>query len=144
MGPVGKVFDPNFMLQMDSSGLIKQLLVVPIKVRRWPALLSPSEIHQVASQLEPIGDLKNKQSNGYLVEVLVQLWDPSCSAFRIKNREITVTIEEVAGLLNLLVLTTVVIFLFVSDKIEFCHFIGLKESVVQESDQSIDVKFLFN
>ena len=41
-------------------------------------------------------------------------------------------------------LTTVVIFLFASGKIEFCHFIGLKEYVVQESDQSIDVKFLFD
>ena len=56
----------------------------------------------------------------------------------------TVTIEEVTGLLNLSVRDTVVIFSFASGKVEFCHFIGLKESVAQGSDQSIDVKFLFN
>ena len=46
----------------------------------------------------------------------------------------TVTIEEVAGLLNLSVHGTIVIFPLASEKVEFCHCTGLKESVVQGSD----------
>ena len=56
----------------------------------------------------------------------------------------TVTIKEVAGLLNLSVHGTIVIFPLASEKAKFCHFTGLKESVVQGSDQNIDVKFLFD
>ena len=55
----------------------------------------------------------------------------------------TVTIEEVSGLLNLPIHGTAVIFPFVSNKAEFCHFTRLKESVIQGFDQNIDVKFLF-
>ena len=53
-------------------------------------------------------------------------------------------IEEVVGFLNLSVHGTAVIFPFSSGKVEFCHFIGLKDFVVQGSDQSIDVIFLFD
>ena len=53
------------------------------------------------------------------------------------------TIEEVVGLLNLSTEGTTVIFPVASGKIEFYHFTGLKEPVVQESNQSIDIKFLF-
>ena len=144
MGLVGKVFDSDFMIQMNSPRRIKQLLVVPTEVQRWPTLLSSSEIHQVSSHLGPIGDLKDVQSDGYLVEALVHLWDPSCSTFRIGNREMTVTFEEVVGLLNLSVRGTVVIFPFTSGKAKFCHFTRLKESIIQGFDQSIDVKFLFD
>ena len=66
----------------------------------------------------------------YLVETLVQLWDPSYSAFRIGNREMTVTIEDVAGLLNLFGHSTTVIFTLASGKAKFCHFTGLKESAL--------------
>ena len=48
------------------------------------------------------------------------------------------------SLLNLSVHGIAVIFSFASGKAEFCHFTGLKQSVVQESDQSIDIKFLFD
>ena len=105
----------------------------------WPTFLSSSEIHQIASHLGPIENLKGIQSDGYLVEVLIQLWDPSCSAFKIENREMTITIEKVAGFLNLPVHGTVVIIPLASEKGEFCHFIGLKESVIQGSDQSLSV-----
>ena len=88
----------------------------------------------MASYLEPIGDFKDIESDGYLVEVLIHLWDPSYSIFRIENSEMTVTIEEIAALLNLLVHVTTVIFPFASGKAEFCHLIGLKESVIQRSD----------
>ena len=110
----------------------------------WPTFLSSSEIHQIASHLGPIENLKGIQSDGYLVEVLIQLWDPSCSVFRVGNREINITIENVAGLFNLSVGGTVVLFPFASNKSEFYHFTRLKESVVQGSNQSVDVKFLFD
>ena len=118
------------MFQMDNSRRIKQLLVVPNEIQRWFALLSPSEIHQVVFHLGPIRDFKDIESDGYLMEALEQLWDPCCLAFRIGNREMIVTIEEVAGLLNLSVYGTVVIFPFASGKIEVCHFTGLKDSIV--------------
>ena len=120
------------------------MLVASIEVQKWPTLLSPSEINQVASRLEPIGDFKDIKSGGYLVEALVHLWDPICSTFRLGKKEITITIEEVAGLLNLSIQGTVVIFPFVSNKTEFCHFTGFKESAIQGLDQSIEVKFLFD
>ena len=129
---------------MERPRLVQQILVAPIEVQRWPTLLSPSEINQVASHLGPIGDFKDIKSNGYLVEALVHLWDPICSVFRLGKKEMTVTIEEVSGLLNLPIHGTAVIFPFVSNKAEFCHFTGLKESVIQGFDQSIDVKFLFD
>ncbi|XP_071925881.1 serine/threonine-protein phosphatase 7 long form homolog [Coffea arabica] len=129
---------------MDRPQQISQLLTVPMEVRRWPGLLSFSEINQVASYLGPIGDFKDIESDGYLVEALIQLWDPDGSTFRIGSKELTPTIEEVAGLLNLSVKGTAVIFPIASGKVEFCHFTGLKESVVRGSDQSIDVKFLFD
>ena len=97
-------------------------MVVSIEIRRWPALLSSSEVHQEASHLRPIRDFKDIESDGYLVEVLVQLWDPSYSIFIIENREMTVTIEEVAILLNLLEYGTTVIFPFASGKEKFWHF----------------------
>ena len=54
------------------------------------------------------------------------------------------TIEEITDLLNLSIHSTVVIFPFFSGKVQFCHFIGLKDSVIRGSDQSIDVKSLFD
>ena len=56
----------------------------------------------------------------------------------------TITIEEVAGFLNLSVRGTAVIFPFASDKVEFSYFTGLMASVVQGSNQNIDVQFLFD
>ena len=73
VGLIGNVFDSTFVLQMDNPQRIKNLLVVPSEVRRWLALLSSSEIHQVASHLGPIGNFKDIESDGYLVEALVQL-----------------------------------------------------------------------
>ena len=120
------------------------MLTTPIEVQKWPALLSPVKINQVASHLGPIGDFKDIKSDGYLVEALTHLWDPRCSAFKLGKKEMTVTIEEVSGLLNLSTHGTAVIFPFVSNKTEFYRFTGLKESMVQGSDQSIDIKFLFD
>ena len=127
---------------MECPRRVHQILVAPIEVQRWPALLSPSEINQVASHLGPIETFKDIKSDGYLVEVLIHLWDPIWSAFRLGKKEMTVTIEEVSGLLNLPIHGTAVIFSFMSSKVEFCHFTGLKQSI--GFDQSIDVKFLFD
>ena len=77
------------------------MLVAAIEIQRWPALLSPSKTNQVASHLGSIGDFKDIKLDSYFVEVLVHLWDPICSAFRLGKKEMTVTIEEVSGLLNL-------------------------------------------
>ena len=120
------------------------MLTTPIEVQKWPTLLSPVEINQVASHLGPIGDFKDIKSDGYLVEALIHLWDPSCSVFKLGKKEMTATIEEVFGLLNLPTHGTAVIFPFASNKIEFCRFTSLKESIVQGSDQSVDIKFLFD
>ena len=120
------------------------MLVVPFEVQRWPTLLSPSEINQVAAQLGHIGDFKDIKSDGYLVEALVHLWDPTCSAFRLGKREMTITIEEVVGFLNLPIQGTAVIFPLVSNKAEFCRFTGLKESAIRGSDQNIEATFLFD
>ena len=90
----------------------------------------PSELNQVAQFLGPIGDFKQIKSNNYLVEALVHLWDPECTAFRIGNRQMTITLEEVAGLLGLPTRGTALVFPFASDKAEFCQIIGLKEFVL--------------
>ena len=103
----------------------------------------PSELHQVAQHLGPIGDLKEIKPNGYLVEALVHLWDPECSAFRVGNKHMTVTLEEIAGLFNLPLHGTALIFPYVSDKIEFCKIIGLREAVLRGSDQGVPVNTLF-
>ena len=103
----------------------------------------PNELHQVAQYLGPIGDFKEIKPNGYLVEALVHLWDPECSAFRIGNRQMIITLEEVAGLLKLLMHGTALVFPTTSDKVEFCKIIGLKESVLRGSDQGIAVNILF-
>ncbi|CDP17712.1 unnamed protein product [Coffea canephora] len=129
---------------MESLRRVQQMLIVLIEVQRWPTLLSPSEINQVAARLGHIGDFKDIKSDGYLVEALVHLWDPICSAFRLGKREMTITIEEIAGFLNLLIQGTAVIFPLVSNKVEFCHFTGLKELAVRGSDQRIEAKFLFD
>ena len=132
--PVGKVFDPNYMLQMDRSQRVKQLLVVPVEVQKWLGFRSSSEINQVASYLEPIEDFKAIESVDYLVETFIQLWNSNCSTIRIGNKKITLLIKEVVGLHNLLVEGTAVIFSIASSKIKFYHFTGLKESVMQGSD----------
>ena len=119
-------------------------MVVPIEVRKWSGHLSSNEINQVASYLELIIDFKDIESDGYLVDALIQLWNPNCSTFRIGNKEMTLTIEEVASLLNLSVNGTRMKFSVTSNRTEFCHFIGLNESIMQGSDQTIDVKFLFD
>jgi hypothetical protein len=108
--------------------------------------LSPAEIKKVAHFLVPIGDFKNVESDGYLVEALVHLWDPKCSAFRIGDYEITITVEEVAGLLNLLIRERLVRFPSTSSKAYFCTFTGLRKSAVPGPDDaaSIDVKFLYD
>ena len=129
---------------MESPRRIQQILVVPLEVQRWPTFLSPSEINQVAARLGPVGDFKDIKSDGYLVEALVHLWDSTCSAFRLGEKEMTITIEEVVRFLNLPIQGAAVIFPLVSNKAEFCRFTGLKESVIQGSDQNIEAKFLFD
>ncbi|CDP18468.1 unnamed protein product [Coffea canephora] len=86
----------------------------------------PSELHQVAEYFGPIGDFKEIKSNGYLVEALVHLWDPECSAFRIDNRQMTITLEEVAGLLSLPIHRTALVFPSAPDKAEFCQIIKIE------------------
>mgnify|MGYP004712091669 CR=1 FL=1 len=71
--PVGKIFNRDYVLQMDKSQRFSQLLAVLMEVRRWPGLLPFSEINQVASYLGPIGAFKDIESDGYLVDALVQL-----------------------------------------------------------------------
>ena len=39
--------------------------------------------------LNPNGDFKDIKSDGYLAEVLIELWDPSNLKFRIGNKEVT-------------------------------------------------------
>ncbi|XP_071927847.1 protein MAIN-LIKE 1-like [Coffea arabica] len=129
---------------MESPRRVQQMLVVPPEVQRWPTLLSPNEVNQIADRLGHIGDFKDIKSDGYLVEALVHLWDPTCSSFRVGKREMTITIEEVAGFLNLPIQGTAVVLPLVSNKVEFCRFTGLKESVLQGADQNIEAKFLFD
>nr|XP_027101279.1 uncharacterized protein LOC113720813 [Coffea arabica]XP_027101280.1 uncharacterized protein LOC113720813 [Coffea arabica] len=129
---------------MESPRRVQQMLVVPPEVQRWPTLLSPNEVNQIADRLGHIGDFKNIKSDGYLVEALVHLWDPTCSAFRFGKREMTITIEEVAGFLNLPIQGTAVVLPLASNKVKFCRFTGLKESVLQGADQNIEAKFLFD
>ncbi|XP_071933099.1 uncharacterized protein [Coffea arabica] len=122
---------------------IYQLLIPSTEVQQWPTFMLPSELNQVAQFLGPIGDFKQIKSNNYLVEALVHLWDPECTAFRIGNRQMTITLEEVAGLLGLPTRGTALVFPFASDKAEFCQIIGLKESVLRGSDQGVAVNILF-
>ena len=129
---------------MGNPRRVQQMLAIPVEVQKWPTLLSPSEINQVSTRLGPIGDFKDIKSDGYLVEALVHLWDPICSTFRLGKEEMTITIEEIAGFLNLPVQGTAVIFPLASDKVEFCRFTGIKESVIQGLDQNIEAKFLFD
>ena len=56
----------------------------------------------------------------------------------------TITIKEVSRLLNLPTHGTAKTFSFVSSMAELCHFTGLRESIIQRFDQSIDMKFLFD
>ena len=85
--PVGKAFDPDYMLQTDRPQWVKQLLIVLVEVKKWPGFLSSSEINEVASYFGPIGNFKDIESDGYLVEVLIQLSDSNCSTFKIGNKE---------------------------------------------------------
>lgn len=76
----------------------------------------------------------------------MHLWDPKCSAFRIGDYEITITVEEVAGLLKYLIRERLVIFPSTPKKAYFCTFTGLRKSAVPGPDDaaSIDLKFLYD
>mgnify|MGYP004709621861 FL=1 len=78
----------------------------------------------MASHLGPIGDFKDIELDGYLVDALIQLWDSSCLSFRIKNKEMTVIIEEVAGLLNLSAHGTAMTFPFALSRLGFVTSLG--------------------
>ena len=85
---------------MAATSQIKVLTPPQQLLRAWERHMQYAELNSIAQHLGYLVHMKDIEPDRHLVQALVQTWDKDAVVFRLGNRELTPTLEEISSFLG--------------------------------------------
>ena len=131
---------------MDQIKKFNKAVKIPHPVQAWEQLMTPAELHRVTVVLGRLADLGDIPVDKALIDALVHMWDRKASVFRFGNCELTLTLEEIAGLLGIPLKDRGALIPSMGNRRTFCALLGLYDTAIPGGPEatSVTVMFLFS
>nr|XP_027120694.1 uncharacterized protein LOC113737707 [Coffea arabica] len=103
------------------------------------------EMNRLFPYMGHLPNLLNITPNTAIIQALLEYWDPNGSIFRFRECELTPTLEEIEGLLQMTGKGSPMVYPTNGTREQFCKFLGLKQdSMDQHPDaKSCPLEFLY-